>query len=132
MKTEGLLRELIGDGRPALSLTAVALLLAGAFAIFLSFRREFLPHARSCRPPGWQLADIRLQPAASGAIVKHRGGSAALAGSIYAQGMLRGSSSLARAARQCHWAMNVATPICGCGVSTSSSSHSTKYPGDFE
>lgn len=40
----GLLRELIGDGRPALSLTAVALLLSGAFAIFLSFRREFLPH----------------------------------------------------------------------------------------
>jgi hypothetical protein len=40
----GLLRELIGDGRPALSMTAVALLLSGAFAIFLSFRREFLPH----------------------------------------------------------------------------------------
>ena len=40
----GLLRELIGDGRPALSLTAVALLLSGVFAIFLSFRREFLPH----------------------------------------------------------------------------------------
>ena len=39
----GLLRELIGDGRSALSLTAVALLLSGAFAIFLSFRREFLP-----------------------------------------------------------------------------------------
>ena len=40
----GLLRELIGDGRPALLLTAVALLLSGVFAIFLSFRREFLPH----------------------------------------------------------------------------------------
>src|SRR5688500_14701613 len=40
----GLLRELIGDGRPLLSLTAVALLLSGMFAIFLSFRREFLPH----------------------------------------------------------------------------------------
>jgi len=40
----GLLRELLGDGRPALSLTAVALLLSGLFAIFLSFRREFLPH----------------------------------------------------------------------------------------
>jgi hypothetical protein len=39
-----LLRELIGDGRPALSLTAVAMLLSGVFAIFLSFRREFLPH----------------------------------------------------------------------------------------
>ena len=40
----GLLRELIGDGRPALALTAVALFVSGAFAIFLSFRREFLPH----------------------------------------------------------------------------------------
>lgn len=40
----GLLRELIGDGRPPLTLTAVMLLLSGAFAIFLSFRREFLPH----------------------------------------------------------------------------------------
>ena len=39
----GLLRELIGDGRPALSLTAVALFLSGLFAIFLSFRRQFLP-----------------------------------------------------------------------------------------
>lgn len=40
----GLLRELIGDGRPLLTLTAVMLLLSGAFAIFLSSRREFLPH----------------------------------------------------------------------------------------
>jgi hypothetical protein len=40
----GLLRTLIDDGRPALSLTAVALLLSGLFAIFLSVRREFLPH----------------------------------------------------------------------------------------
>jgi hypothetical protein len=40
----GLLRELIGDGRPALAVTAVALFASGAFAIFLSFRREFLPH----------------------------------------------------------------------------------------
>jgi len=40
----GLLRALIGDGRPALSLTAIALLMSGLFAIFLSFRREFLPH----------------------------------------------------------------------------------------
>jgi len=40
----GLLREVIGDGRPLLSLTAVMLLLSGAFAIFLSYRREFLPH----------------------------------------------------------------------------------------
>ena len=40
----GFVRELVGDGRPALSLTAVGLLLSGAFAIFLSLRREFLPH----------------------------------------------------------------------------------------
>jgi hypothetical protein len=40
----GLLRELIGDGRPPLTLTAVILFLSGAFAIFLAIRREFLPH----------------------------------------------------------------------------------------
>src|SRR5262245_20190242 len=40
----GFLRELVGDGRPALALTAVALFLSGAFAIFLAIRREFLPH----------------------------------------------------------------------------------------
>jgi len=40
----GLFSELIGDGRPALSLMAMALLMSGLFAIFLSFRREFLPH----------------------------------------------------------------------------------------
>ena len=40
----GLFREVIGDGRPALTLTAVMLFLSGAFAVFLSVRREFLPH----------------------------------------------------------------------------------------
>jgi hypothetical protein len=40
----GLLRELIGDGVPLLEITAAGLLLCGAFAVFLSFRREFLPH----------------------------------------------------------------------------------------
>src|SRR5688572_4579697 len=40
----GLVRELIDDGRPLLMLTAVMLLLSGVFAIFLSIRREFLPH----------------------------------------------------------------------------------------
>jgi hypothetical protein len=40
----GFLRELVGDGRPALSLTAIALLFSGALAIFLAIRREFLPH----------------------------------------------------------------------------------------
>ena len=43
-REEGLLEGLIDDGRPLLSLTAVALLLSGAFAIFLALRREFLPH----------------------------------------------------------------------------------------
>jgi len=40
----GLARELLGDGRPALALTAVALLFSGGFAVFLSLRHEFLPH----------------------------------------------------------------------------------------
>lgn len=39
-----LLEGLIEDGRPLLLLTAVALFLSGAFAIFLAARREFLPH----------------------------------------------------------------------------------------
>lgn len=40
----GLIEELIGDGRPALGVTAFALFFSGAFAIFLAARREFLPH----------------------------------------------------------------------------------------
>ena len=40
----GVLDELIGDGRPLLMLAAVMLFLSGVFAIFLSVRREFLPH----------------------------------------------------------------------------------------
>jgi hypothetical protein len=40
----GLLRELIGDGQLPLSLTAAALFVSGAFALFLAWRREFLPH----------------------------------------------------------------------------------------
>lgn len=39
----GFLRELVGDGQPALALTAIALLFSGALAIFLAVRREFLP-----------------------------------------------------------------------------------------
>jgi hypothetical protein len=39
----GLFRELIGDGVPPLGFTAASLLFSGAFAVFLSFRREFLP-----------------------------------------------------------------------------------------
>lgn len=40
----GLFDLLAADGRPLLLLTAVALLVSGAFALFLSVRREFLPH----------------------------------------------------------------------------------------
>jgi hypothetical protein len=40
----GLLQQLVDDGRPALILAAAALAVSGAFAIFLSMRREFLPH----------------------------------------------------------------------------------------
>src|SRR5215467_13392367 len=40
----GFLRELVHDGVPLFELTAAALLVSGAFAVFLSFRREFLPH----------------------------------------------------------------------------------------
>jgi hypothetical protein len=39
----GLLEQLVDDGRPALILAAAALAVSGAFAIFLSMRREFLP-----------------------------------------------------------------------------------------
>jgi hypothetical protein len=39
-----LLPTLVADGRPLLSLTALALAFSGAFAVFLSFTREFLPH----------------------------------------------------------------------------------------
>lgn len=41
---QSFLAVLLGDGRPALGLGAVALMLSGLFAVFLSFRREFLPH----------------------------------------------------------------------------------------
>ena len=36
--------QLAEDGRPALMLFAAGLLISGAFAVFLSARREFLPH----------------------------------------------------------------------------------------
>jgi hypothetical protein len=41
---KGLLGSVSDDGRPALLVAAVSLLVSGAFAIFLSIRREFLPH----------------------------------------------------------------------------------------
>lgn len=44
MRDPGFLDELLGDGRPALALTAIALFLSGVFAVFLATRREFLPH----------------------------------------------------------------------------------------
>ena len=40
----GFLTGLIGDGRPLLALTGIALLLSGAFALFLSATGAFLPH----------------------------------------------------------------------------------------
>jgi hypothetical protein len=40
----GLLPLLVGDGRPLLTATGLALLSAGLFALFLSARKEFLPH----------------------------------------------------------------------------------------
>jgi hypothetical protein len=43
-RERGLLEGLLEDGRPAIQLTAVGLFLSGAFALFLSARREFLPH----------------------------------------------------------------------------------------
>ncbi len=41
---EGFLTGLIGDGRPLLALTGIALALSGAFALFLSATGAFLPH----------------------------------------------------------------------------------------
>lgn len=38
------LEGILEDGRPLLRLTAIALFLSGLFALFLSIRREFLPH----------------------------------------------------------------------------------------
>lgn len=40
----GFIEGVVEDGRPLFHLTAIALLLSGLFAIFLSSRREFLPH----------------------------------------------------------------------------------------
>jgi hypothetical protein len=43
-KSPSLLEAVVGDGRLLLQLTAFALLFSGCFALFLSLRREFLPH----------------------------------------------------------------------------------------
>ena len=40
----GLLAALVGDGRPLLTLTALALLFSGGFAIVLAVVQQFLPH----------------------------------------------------------------------------------------
>lgn len=40
----GLFSVLVGDGRPLVAVTGLGLLLAGLFALFVSARREFLPH----------------------------------------------------------------------------------------
>src|SRR5688572_4446793 len=44
MREPSFFAQVFDDGRPALLLTAAALAASGAFAIFLSMRREFLPH----------------------------------------------------------------------------------------
>ncbi len=43
-KSPSLLEVVVADGRLLLQLTAFALLFSGCFALFLSIRREFLPH----------------------------------------------------------------------------------------
>ena len=40
----GIISALVGDGRPLLVFTGLALILAGAFALFLSANQHFLPH----------------------------------------------------------------------------------------
>lgn len=40
----GLIAALVKDGRPLVTLTALALLFSGGFALFLSIVRQFLPH----------------------------------------------------------------------------------------
>ena len=40
----GLISALVGDGRPLLSVTALALLFSGGFALFLTVTGQFLPH----------------------------------------------------------------------------------------
>lgn len=40
----GLLKKLVGDGRPLLALVALGLILSGLFALFLSATGSFLPH----------------------------------------------------------------------------------------
>lgn len=42
--TDSLWATVAGDGRPLLAVVAVALMFAGAFALFLAVRGEFLPH----------------------------------------------------------------------------------------
>jgi hypothetical protein len=44
MQNPSLLEAVVADGRPLLQLTAFALFFSGCFALFLSIRREFLPH----------------------------------------------------------------------------------------
>jgi hypothetical protein len=55
-REDSLLEGLIEDGRPLLMLTAVALLLSGAFAVLLAARREFLPH--DIAYPGMSASDL--------------------------------------------------------------------------
>ena len=43
-RQSGFISELIGDGRPLLSLTGIMLILFGLFAFFLGVTKHFLPH----------------------------------------------------------------------------------------
>lgn len=43
-REQGFIGGLIGDGRPLLTLTGIALFFSGAFALFLSATGQFLPH----------------------------------------------------------------------------------------
>lgn len=43
-ENSGLLTVLIGDGRPLLAFTGLALILSGGFALFLALSGQFLPH----------------------------------------------------------------------------------------
>ena len=43
-ESEGLVRALVGDGRPLLIMLALGLIVSGVFALFLSVTHTFLPH----------------------------------------------------------------------------------------
>ena len=62
-KDPGFFEAVVADGRPLLQFTAFALLFSGCFALFLSIRREFLPH---------DITFLKMTPAALCAIAECR------------------------------------------------------------